>query len=141
MSLLARLPAALWSNLAEMSFSEFLVLSLALLLVAGAMASFVQLLRRAFGLALGLPIGPKFYHWGPCDVSLTEQGVARATERFEERHAWSAFSGLAETRRLFILRRSPEKCFIVPKRLFPDEEARDAFRRLVAEKVGAAPAH
>ncbi len=137
---LSHIDPQLWSSIGSFSpvaLGDVLTALFAMCLLAGFFSSFVHLLRRVTGLPLGLPIGPRLYLWGTCDISLTEDGVARATQRYEERHAWSAFSTLAEAEHLFILTRSPAKCFVIPKRFFNGAEAEAAFRDLVGEKLRA----
>ena len=68
-------------------------------------------------------------------ITITEEGIAIASQNFRERHQWQAITKTAENTKIFLLYHSRDKEFtVVPKRIFNSEAELIEFRDLLNNK-------
>ena len=68
---------------------------------------------------------------GAAHYVLGADGVTVRMDLHEETYGWSVFTGITETDSLFCLMLGKGRALILPKRVFDDEAARQAFRTTV----------
>jgi len=107
----------------------------AAVLVVGLLGTVARLARRTSGLALGLKLGPKDFRWGDTRIDVSEAALMRTTGLAALSRVWQSYSALAETKKHFIVWGSPRNAFLIPKRFFADETARQKFRNLAAREL------
>ncbi len=73
------------------------------------------------------------------DISWSEDGLTIAGARAASTTPWARFRARRETGDLFLLFLSDQECFIVPKRVFPDEASLGQFRDAIANRVPPQP--
>jgi hypothetical protein len=77
----------------------------------------------------------------PYEITWDDQRMTVTSENYMQRSLWSDFLKWREDDQLILLYYSLVQFRLVPKRSFPDEATRDAFIRLVYEKVPAHKSH
>jgi YcxB-like protein len=125
-------------ELDELQIAHAVGLIFALLLVYGSTTNLLRLARRITGRPLGLRLGPKNFRWGQVNFEAANQGVCIWSPLMAERYAWSSFEALAETKKLFILHRGAMRTMMIPKRLFADTAAQQAFRAYANARLASA---
>lgn len=92
--------------------------------------------------SMGLTPSPTKKYWkanerayGPSRIDISESGITEESPEISVVYRWSAFCGLSETKRLFLLHRSKAFALIIPKRLVGGERDVESFRTFVSAHV------
>jgi hypothetical protein len=106
----------------------------------GVFGFLLLILAGAFAGGMGLGVRRRFasdpHNSDPAVFEADETGIRLIARRARSDVDWSSVRELYESPNLFVIADDTPSSFIIPKRAFADDRARDQFRQFVTERCG-----